>query len=221
MTAFASLGGVRVTAGTIALPLYGIWSGDVTLATNDPVKDDAAFVLGNLTMQGHVYRQAQQGGTRICRVVGGFGGWRKNVKARQYANKSSGVMLGMILKDAATEVGEKVNVPNDAPVGPMFVRKNAPASDVLRQAAGPNWYMDAKGTVQVAAWPTKAIGSAFTVQSQDGARGLVTVATEDYAGWTPASTFTSPFLNGTFTVGGLLFKFDADGQARLEVLTSP
>jgi hypothetical protein len=220
VTDFASFAGQRITAGSIALPLYGLWSGDVALATNDPVQDNGAFVLGNLTMRGHVYRQAQQGGVRMCRIVGGFGGWRKTIGPIQYA-QSSGVMLGMVLKDAAREVGEQVNVPNDVPLGPMFVRKNAPASDVLRQAAGKDWHVDPAGVTQIQAWPTKAIGSAFTVESQDGARGLVTIATEDYAGWTPASTFTAPFLNGTFTVGGLLFRFDADGHTRLEVLTSP
>jgi hypothetical protein len=215
---FASLSGARIVSGSIAVPLYGLWAGDVSLATEETLPDNVSFVLGNLTMHGHVYRQSLFGGQRNCRLVGGFGGWRKTVDAKQYG-LSGGVQLSMVLKDAAAEVGEKVNVPADRSIGQSWVRENKPASRLLHLLA-PDWYVDNAGVTQIAPWPTINVTTAFTVVAQDGAPGRVMIATEDYASWMPNCTFTAPTLDGTFTNGGVLYRFDSEGIARLEVLTS-
>ncbi len=219
MGQFATLGGVRIVSGSIMIPIYGMWAGDVALASDATVTPDAALVLGNLEMAGHIYRQAPFVGARACRVTAGFGGWRKTVPAKQYS-LASGVKLGMVLSDAALEVGEKVNVLNDVIVGTGYAREKAPASRVLRQLAGANWYVDRDGVTQIDAWPTRNVTSPFSVEDQDGGRGWVTIATEDYAGWLPGCTFTAPTLEGTFTNCGALYTFDADGRFRLEILTS-
>lgn len=216
--AFAALSGVRVVAGSIVVPTYGLWAGDVSLATADPVPDDVALSLGNLTLRGHVYRQSLFCGERKCRLVAGAGGWRKTIGWRQYS-LAGGVNLSLVLGDAARECGERVNVQNDYVIGTGWVREKAAASRQLRLLAGSDWYVDPSGVTQIAAWPTKTITSAFTVIDQDGAEGRVTIATEDYASWMPGCTFRAPTLAGPFTSGGTMFKFDGDGEFRLEVLT--
>ncbi len=218
MSAFASLAGVPIIAGSIAIPLYGMWSGDLSLATDTPIPDAVQLVLGNLTMTGHVYRQAPFCGARRCRIIAGAGGWHQEIEARQYA-LPGGVMMGMILKDAAMEVGETVNVPSDTIVGTGWAREKAQASRQLRLLAGANWYIDAAGVTQIAAWPARSVPTPFSVEDQDGGAGKVVIATEDYAAWMPGCTFTAPTLDGTFINGGVLYRFDNEGKFRLEVLT--
>ncbi len=218
MGQFATLAGARIVAGSIVIPIYGAWSGDVSLATDGPISDQPQLVLGNLEMKGAVYRQAPFVGARQVRLVAGAGGWRKEVLAKQYA-LAGGVKLGMILGDAAQEVGERVNVPTDTIVGTGYAREKAPASRVLRQLAGANWYIDPEGVTQIAAWPARKVPSPFSVEAFDGGRGLVTIATEDYASWLPGCTFTAPTLEGTLTNCGVTYRFDGSGTFRLEVLT--
>ncbi len=218
MGAFATLFGSRITHGTIAIPLYGVWAGDVSIAIDDPIGTDGDFVIGNLTMRCHVFRAAAFGGERKCRIVGGAGGWLKIIKKKQYS-LAGGVKLSMVLGDAATECGETINVPNDYTIGTGHVRVEAPASRSLRLLAGENWYVDNAGVTQIAAWPTRKVQSPFTVEMQDGAEGRVTIATEDYASWMPGCTFAAPTLETAFASGGTFLRFDGDGIARVEVMT--
>lgn len=216
---FATLSALPVVSGSITIPVYGLWSGDVSLAGDQPISTNTTLVLGNLSLACNVYRQAVFSGSRACRIVGGFGGWRQTVVAKQYA-LSSGVKLSTVLGDVALEVGERVNVPSDRIVGTGWVRERSPASRTLRLLAGENWYCDPNGVVQIAAWPSTAVPTDFSVINQIPSKGVVEIATEDYASWLPNTTFSSPSLSGTYTNGGVTYRFQDNGTFRLEVMTS-
>lgn len=218
MTAqYATLGGKRITSGSIGLPLFGLWSGDVMVSDKDPVTEQTALTIGNLTMKCAVYRTAEFAGSRACRIVGGAGGWRKDVAAKAYVN-ASGVSASMVLNDAAKEVGETVVLSPDRKIGPAFIRVEGPASHLLYIVGG-GFYVDNAGITQVKAWPTKAVTSEFTVVNQNGATGRVEIATEDLAAWMPGATFRAPTLAGTLTNRGVVLQMKDDGNLRLEVLT--
>lgn len=220
MTAdFASFAGSRATSGALTIPLYGMWSADVAIASDGALADEGELKIGDLSLVGHVFRGAAYAGSRAARLAAGHGGWRKSVTAKPY-RLPNGVPKSMVLRDAAREVRETVNVPNDGPVGTFFLRNAGPASDVLRALAGANWYVDAKGVTQIAAWPTKTIGSAFDVIDHKPDAGIVVIATETYAPWLPGASFSSPFLgDATYTIGGVRVFFTSEGVTRLEVLT--
>jgi hypothetical protein len=216
---FASMGGLRIVSGWIAVPLVGLWAADVTLASEASIPSpNVTLTVGNLSLTGFICRQAPFAGSRYCRVVGGFGGWRNTIPAKQYG-LPGGIKLSLVLKDAAAECGEQINIPNDTTIGTRYVRENAKASRVLRQLAGENWYVDQNGVTQIAAWPMAPVKSLFTVQSHDGGQGRMVISTEDYGAWLPNASFQSPFIDLTYTIAGVLFKMQEDGVLRLEVLT--
>lgn len=221
---FATLAGQLVVTGSVTIGTYGPWSGDVQCAGALPASGAVSLVIGNITLAGYVYRSQPFAGQTSARLVGGFGGWRTVVPAKQYAY-AGGVKLSMVLKDVAAEVQEVVNVASDFVIGSGFVRENAKASKVLRQCLDigliPNWYVDTFGTTQLTAWPPTTVGSPFTVIKQAPDKGAVEIATEDYASWMPGCQFTYPTVSGTVTNGGVTLTFDGEGKARLEVLTSP
>lgn len=219
MSAFATFAGARIVSGSVLVPLYGMWSGDVSLASSDAVSPTGPLVLGDLTLQGAIVRQAPFGGRRACRLVAGAGGWRSTIPKRQYAF-AGGVKLSTILGDAATECGEKLGSLTDTIVGTGYVRPEREASFVLRALAGPFWYVDPNGLTQIQAWPTKTVTAPFTVIEDDGGRGAIEIATEAYASFLPGAVFSAPTLTGPQTAAATRFTFLEDGTFRVEVLTS-
>jgi hypothetical protein len=157
-------------------------------------------------------------GSRSVRLVGGYGGWRKQVTAQAYQDPK-GVRLSMVLGDAAAAVGEQMAISQDAPIGLNFVREAAPAERVLRQLAGALWYVDPSGVTRLDARDSSAIGSEFQVIMWSGGKGLFQIATEDNAAWMPGRTFTAPTVTEIQTVSMTTLQIDNDGKLRLEVLS--
>lgn len=221
---FATCNGQPIVSGSLLFPVYGMWGADLSIATAAALTAAVIIVIGNLTLTGYVYRSQSFAGQTSARIVAGFGGWAKEIAAKQYT-LAQGVRLGMIVRDAALECGEKIGSFSDLVVGTGYVRERAKASRLLRQLTSlghiPNWYIDPTGATQLQAWPTTTIRTPFEVPSQKPDRGVVEIATEDYASWMPGSTFSASNLSGTFTNGGAQYTFTNEGKARLEILTAP
>lgn len=221
-TFFATCAGNQIVSGSLMIPLVGIWTADLQLATSEQVNGPVTVVIGNLTLQGFVYRSEAYGGQTRARLVGGYGGWRTSIDEQGYGN-NAGVQLSMILGDAAMLCGEQINIVNNGSVGNAFTRVAGPASDILWQLMSQGfysgWYIDTTGVTQTAPWPNNQVQTPFTVTDQRPDEGLVVIATEDYASWVPGCTFSAPQLAGTYTNGGVTYVFDNDGKFRMEVLT--
>jgi hypothetical protein len=216
-TPFATFGGVYVVSGDVNIPMYGMWTADLLFAADAEIPTDGDLVIGDLTLRGHVYRQALYGGSREALLIAGAGGWLKEIEERHY-RLSSGVSKRIVLQDAAAEVGESINVPGSDIVGNDYVRSKGPASRVVRKFAD-TWFVDPQGVTQLGPWPTTAITSPFVVVNQRGGQGRITIATETYAAWLPNASFSSPFLEGTYTANGVRMSLTDEGTARVEVLT--
>jgi hypothetical protein len=221
---FASVNGLQVVGGALLIPLVGTWTADLVLATAGPLAlGPAMVVIGNLTLQGTVYRANAYGGQMKARLVGGAGGWRQVVPPQGYGNPG-GVSLSTVLGDVAAACGESIVIADDVNVGPAYVRLAGVASDVLwqltRQALIPSWRVDVDGATKTDAWPATVIGTPFTPTAQRPDEGIVEIATEDYASWLPGCTFSSPLLDATYTSAGVAYVWDNEGTFRFEVLTT-
>jgi len=191
---YASYAGERIVSGTVEIPTTGRWTADLFLAEDKVIPSTGPLTIGNLTMQGFTYRDGPYAGQRRVRAAGGAGGWHKVIPEQDY-DLSGGVLLSVVLRDAAMAVGEQVNVLSDGPVGVRYVRQSGPASRVLRQLVGDDWYVDPAGTTQVHnPRPTTRITSQFLVNDADLGLGLAEVSTENPSDWMPGRTFTSPTI---------------------------
>ncbi len=220
MTLYASLSGARVTSATLTLPGWGLWSADVELATDAPIPSACALTIANLTLVGHVHRTAAFAGNRSARVVGGAGGWRRTVGARDYGFPGVGVPLSMVLGDLAAEVGERLAPFADGVTGEHFVRETAPASRVLRQLVGIEWWVDAVGVTHIGARPTVPVRSDYLVERRAGAMGRFTVATEDVAAWQPGAVFANALVTDVQTVASATVAMGEGGRLRIEVMAA-
>ena len=215
---WGTVSGQRIVSGFVSIPMYGAWVADVVLASDQPVPGKCSLSIGNLTLAGAAYRQATFAGRTEARLVGGAGGWSQSVAARGYTNPG-GVLLSMVLGDAATEVGERVSIASDRTLGNWWTRIADKASRVLRLVAGPLWWIDGTGTTRIGPRSSPAVASEFTVESFEGAPGTLRIATEDHASWIPGATFSGPTV-AQQTVGSVRHTFGGDGIARLEVMAT-
>ncbi len=215
---YASLSGARVVSGHLTVSTYGAAVADVVLADEGAVPEACSLTIANLTMALHVHRQAAFAGQRSARLVGGAGGWRREVPARAY-HSPGGIPISMVLADAAREVGEKIVVANDASVGTYYVREAAPAARTLRQLAGRRWWIDPAGVTHVGPRPPTTVRSEFLAASHDGSEGRYSIATEDLAAWLPGATFSNSLVPAT-VVSSVSVTLEQAGKMRVEVLAA-
>lgn len=218
MSFFASLNGEQIVSGRFTIPYFGVWTGQVELATSAPAVTLASVVVGNLSLTCKSKRTAAYGGTRSYLLAGGNGGWSTLV-GDQYYNDPSGVRLSTILGDVASACGERVAVAQDRVLGPAWTRMAAKGQETLRALLGAAWYVDPTGTTQCQDRTAKgAITTPFTVENYNAAQGRVTIATEDLASWMPGRKFSAPVMPSENVVSDVSFTFGADGKLRVEAL---
>lgn len=221
-TPWASLGGIRVVSGSVSIPLYGPWAADLTLATDGAIPASPTLVLGNLSLQGTVVRQDAFAGARQVRLVGGFGGWMKQVPAQAYGMPvGTSLPISLVLNDLASLVGEKIAPGAAGTIGGQYTREAASAQRSLECISGGQWWIDGQGLTHVGLRAGAPIQSAFQIIHYDGGRGLVQVSTESPADWLPGNTFSAPTLPTAQAISQVTHTISDAGVARIDVLTMP
>lgn len=217
---FATINGERIISGDVCIPYFGLWVADIVLASSTEIPVACKITLANLNLIGHVYRMAAFSGSRSARIVGGYGGWRQRLLSQSY-NNPNGVKKSMILRDAASSVGEQINIGTDATLGNFWIREACVASEVLRLIVGETWYVDEKGVTQTQDRTNKTkITSDYTVGSWSGAKGRFDIATEDLASWLPARTFSNQTVVSEQKISMTNIHLDNEGKLRLDVLAT-
>lgn len=174
---FATLNGNKVTAATVHLPYFGIWTADVSIDQAVALHGQVSLVLGDITLVGTVNRGGSYAGAATYGIVGGYLGWQSTVAPRSYTH-NVGVKLSTVLSDAAAEVGERLSLGADAVLGPFYTRQSAPAVRLLNSLAVTGWYVGTDGVTRTGARTSKTITSKFDVISADPSLGKAMVATE-------------------------------------------
>lgn len=221
MALFAELDGKRIVDGRITVPDVGAPHADVMLDAEVPsISSKVALVVGTLRMICTPWRAVVpfQGRTRV-RLIGGAAGWQRELAAKGYTSPA-GVRLSLVLGDAARAVGETLELGADRSLGGHYVRELAPACRLLNRLAPGAWRVDLDGVTRTGARASSAISSPFSVQSFDGARGALVVASEFLADWLPRRTLTAHVMPGkTITISGVVHTI-AKGAIRTEVLAA-
>lgn len=214
-----AINGQRAVTFALTIPAYGATVADVSMASAMALGASADLQVGNLHVKSAVFRAAPFAGVQSARIVGGYGGWRKVIKARGYSHEA-GVRMSSVLGDAARECGEKINVVADRALGLSWVREKARGERTLHQLAPNSWWIDTAGVTQIGATRSSAlIKSPFTVVTWQGGRGRFEIATEVYEDWMPGRTFSAPTITGVQTVNTVMMTGDNDGKIRTVILT--
>lgn len=191
---YAELAGHRVLSATVTIPRRGVWTADVMLTDAPPegISGKVELTLATLTLVGTVVRGSAFQGSYKARMVGGAGGWRTVIGPKPYRS-AAGLKRGPILKDAAREAGEEIDVTDDAVIGEYFPRASGPARRVL-DLLYPNWWVGTDGRAKIVARATATIATPFDLVSYDAAIGRYTVATERPDSFAPGVRFVAPTI---------------------------
>lgn len=228
---YLSVDGNRATSIDAWVPFYGLPVADVVLSADAPLPATPVVVkIGNLSMRmtvgtrpdGTKMQRAFAGSTQ-ARLVGGYGGWAKKVKLNPYS-RAAGVLVSTVLRDVATAAGEvAVLAANlNTSLGLRWCPEpNAPAGRILSQLAGSLWWVDPAGVTQISTLrASNAITTPASVESYDGGRGMLVVATEDPASWLPGATYKGPTIPAGVSVKDSRIFARTDGRLRVEALVS-
>jgi len=222
---YCSLGGVRVISLRATIPYYGIPVLEVTTDMPAAALVNGAstqLIVADLTIACNIIRTGAFAGKQDFFIIGGAGGWDNFAPAQAYSFPGSNVTSDLVLKDIALAGGETVNVASPVSLGPNFFREAGPASRTLKLLAGAEWWLDPSGITQVGPRTNLApISTPFEVIDYEGARGLITISTENPSDWMPGRTFNSVTLAGIQTVTSTAITFGREGDVRLEVLGTP
>lgn len=183
----AALDGHAVTRGLVQVPAWGAWWADLDLADAEELTGAVTLTIGGATMQGTIVHGGAVDGRAAYRVVGGAGGWGRELPRRAYAN-DAGVKASLVLVDAARAAGETVAGLPTTRLGSHFARAEGPASAVLNLLAPRAWYVDADGVTRLGARPTAAYSGDGTRTRVDPAGRVIEVATEEIGELVPGVT---------------------------------
>ncbi len=194
MTLYAELAGNRVLVASVVIPRRGLWTADVMLtdAPANGIEGKVALTIAGLTLMGTVVRGSAFQGSYKARMVGGAAGWRRVIGPKPYRS-TAGLKRGPILKDAAREVGESIEVTDDGVIGLFYPRARGPARDVLNYLY-PNWWMAADGTTKISERPTTTVATPFELMRYDAGLGRYDIATERPESFLPGARFTAPTI---------------------------
>jgi hypothetical protein len=186
----ATLNGVTVTRGRLAIPAWGVWYAEVTLDDAATLEGRAELVIADLTMVGTILSGGPVEGAARYRVVGGNGGWARELEPRSYAN-DAGVKASTVLTDAALLATEHLDPATIPPallkLGPAWVRPRARAGRVLEQLAPRNWYVGADGITRIGQRPTVTLDTPAARIDPDPSLEVVTLASETLAELVPGA----------------------------------
>lgn len=178
--------GRSVARSLISVPGEGVWFADLDLTEAEPLDGRVSITLGASTLSATVDPSATgtYGLRRRVRVLGGAGGWGKQLKAQGYRN-DAGVKASLVAADAAAACGETLGtfagaVPR---LGSHYLRFAGPASKALENAArGVPWWVAYDGVTHVAARPESTPDpAAYETISYSPRHGVLRLQVNDLA----------------------------------------
>jgi hypothetical protein len=181
-----ALNGVSCARGVARVPAWGApW---VDLNCVEPLelaKGAAATVQwADVTISGVVASGGAYEGRAAYRIVGGHGGWNRELPAKAYAN-DIGCRASLVLSDAAAEAGETIaDLPTNV-LGPRYARAKGAASDALNLIAPRNWFVDFAGVTRIGQRAQSSYAGDAPRTRVDKNFGVIELATDSVAGLLP------------------------------------
>lgn len=181
-----SIEGYDVHAAVLQIGAWGTWWLDVSTPEALVCEIGQAVVasVGGVEYRGTVLAGDAVDGRAAYRIVGGAGGWHKDLPAKTYS-KTPGVRVSEVLVDAAAEAGESLGPVPGTVMGQHFVREAGPAHRVLNGLAPQAWYVDNLGITQFGARaPSDYTGDGAIIR-RDRSAGVVEIDTDDLSQLVP------------------------------------
>ena len=176
-----TLNGIDASSGVLTLPNKGVWMARVTLATEKPpaAGTKASLVVGSLSLKGTVEGSGSHAGSSEVIILGGAGGWRKNVELPPF-RADNGVRLSQVVASLSAKCGETsvLEAGAERTVGYAWTVAIGPGATALDDLTGGAWWVAPDGITHVGTRPLGSRTKAqFSVESYDPADGHLVFST--------------------------------------------
>lgn len=162
-----TINGLRAITVRLTIPWRGVWVAHVEVDADLPdavvMTGPAVLVAGNTILSGTIDpRGTGRFNDRIhMRVVGGRGGWDKEVPAQHFTNPAGALVSTLVYAATAATVLETCVDPTPVVFGEHFVRSRGAASRVFGDR---DWRVDlVTGITTTAPWPPLPLDPTATV----------------------------------------------------------
>jgi len=164
-----------------------MWWADVDLTEPEELTGAASLVFAGVPMTGTIVSGGALDGRAAYRIVGGHGGWGKELAAKPYAS-DGGIQTSLVIGDAARDAGETVEGAPTTRLGPHYARHAGTASESLNLLAPRAWRVDFDGVTRFGKRPTTDYTGDAPRTRRDRGVGVVELVTDDIAGLLPGVT---------------------------------
>lgn len=173
-----TVNGYACSRAVVQIPAWGVWWVDVDLVDAVELAGAVELAALDVALACAVVSGGVANGAAAYRLVGGVGGWRRELAARPYAN-DAGVRASVVLGDAARAVGETLEGAPSTNLGTHYARASGLASAVLHALAPRSWYVGLDGVTRFGARAeAEYAGDAPRVRLDPGV-GVVELAVDD------------------------------------------
>lgn len=186
----ATLADKRATSARLEISGWGCPYADVVVDGEATLRGRVDLAIGDLAMKATVLAGGTSTGAKRSsfRLVAGNAGWGQTIAKKDYGT-DAGVKLATVLKDAADDCGEQLDVTtvsSSARVGPKFVRPEGPACRLLELLAEGAWYVDLDGVTKIGRRPATPLTTVIPhVAPLDRALGMIALAPTSIAKLVP------------------------------------
>lgn len=216
MTSTINLNGTTVVRARMVQPWAGNWFADLELDPLAPIPPIGPAILTIGVQPYRCFIDANASGifgAKVgVRVVGGLGGWSRELPAQHFHNDAL-VLSSIVIAATAALVGEIATVALPVPLGTDYVRARGPASRVLE---GLDWHVEPTSGATFVGPRIPAPANPLTVEvlDYDPIAQRATVATDGVL--SPGAVLVDPRF-GTLTVRDVEQTW-GEGGARANVL---
>ena len=194
-----TLNGSPVLRGNIAFPRWGLWWADLQIGTRDKsqgiINGAATIVANGVTLNGTIVAGSDYAGKAFYRIVGGAGGWQKQIPPKAYRGEI-GIRLSTVVTDAAAACGETLAPLTAAQqstiLGKAWMRPGSigggEAARTLDAVAPEGWYVDELGVTHIGVRAPSTLGQVYTLLDKRPERKFAIIATDSFVGIVPGVT---------------------------------
>jgi hypothetical protein len=225
---FTHVNGYGLTGCALHAGNLGPWFADCDFEEAPELPSGpVTLTIGALTAVGTV--QPSSDGTfglqRKCRIVGGAGGWSRQVSPRSYSS-DAGVKVRDVVDDLAREVGETIGtfLPASERLGAAYARcavdRSLTAATTLEDViGGVPWWVGFDGLTHVGPRPAAPLdSSAYELLAFDARHQVATLAVDDPSRVTIGRVLEDPRLSGAVTVRAIELQVSgAAGRRELRI----
>ncbi len=184
----ASINGLPISRLRAQVPDWGAWWVDLDCTSDEPQSGHVELSIGGETLHGTIVSGGVDTSARSrYRVVGGKGGWGKQLPPKPYLD-DAGVKLSKVLEDVAREAGETIADLPATRMGPHYARAGGVgwvAADTLNLLAAQNWYVDFAGVTHVGKRASSKYEGDAPRTRIDHAVQVIELATDTISGLAP------------------------------------